>query len=464
MDSLSQWARWFPSLGGPTVASSADEVTLTNDEVDRGASHTDLQLERLAPRPKTIAETGLRIGLLCELLEKHLYNAGTLTLAALSRRTALAGPILEEVLAFLRQEGRIEVHGPGPDELSLRYALTERGRSSAHNALERSGYLGPAPVTLETYGDVVRRQSVHERLVTRELMRSAFRDVVLDVDMLDRLGPALNSGKAIFVYGEAGTGKTYITQRLSRLVSESVLVPHAISVGDTIIQVFDPAVHIPVDAPVPGVRLDDGHDPRFALCRRPLVITGGELVPELLDIQLDPVTRIYRAPLQLKATNGMLIIDDLGRQRVPPRAILNRWIVPMQEGRDYLTLPTGQHFTAVFDLILVFSTNLKPSDLADEAFLRRIGYKIQFEALPSDRYHEIWKQVCAEHGVAYDPATCQAVIDRLHEPADIPLLPCHPRDLIDMALDHVAYLGHGDELRFDALEWAWKNYFVATRP
>ena len=444
------------------MASSAHEVSVSTDEAGGSATAVEGRIERLAPRPKSIAETGLRIGLLCELLEKHLYNAGTLTLAALGRRSALAGPILEEVLAFLRQEGRMEVRGPGPDEPSLRYALTERGRSSAHNALERSGYLGPAPVPLESYGEVVRRQSVHERLVTRELMRSAFRDVVLDVEMLDRLGPALNSGKAIFVYGEAGTGKSYITQRLSRLVSESVLVPHAIAVGDTIIQLYDPAVHVPIDAPAPGMRLDDGHDPRFVLCRRPLVITGGELVPELLDIQLDSVTRIYRAPLQLKATNGMLIIDDLGRQRVPPRAILNRWIVPMEEGRDYLTLPTGQHFTAVFDLILVFSTNLKPSDLADEAFLRRIGYKIQFEALPSERYQEIWQQVCVEHGVVYDPALCQAVIDRLHRPSEIPLLPCHPRDLIDMALDHVAYLGHGDELRLDALEWAWKNYFVAT--
>ena len=445
------------------MASSAQDVSLNTDDAKNGAPQIDQRSIRLAPRPKSVADTGLRFHLLSELVEKHLYDAGVLTLPALSRRSALAGPILDEALAFLRQEGRIEVRGPGPEEPSLRYALTERGRVSAQDALERSGYLGPAPVPLNAYGEVVRRQSVHERLVTRELMRSAFRDVVLDADMLDRLGPALNSGKAIFVYGEAGTGKTYITQRLSRLVSETVLVPHAIAVGDTIIQLFDASVHMPIEAAAPGMRLDDGYDPRYVLCRRPLVITGGELVPELLEIQLDPVTRLYRAPLQLKATNGMLIIDDLGRQRVPPRAILNRWIVPMEEGRDYLTLPTGQHFTAVFDLILVFSTNLKPSDLADEAFLRRIGYKIQFEALPADRYHEIWKQVCAEHGVEYDAATCQAVIDHLHRPADIPLLPCHPRDLIDMALDHAAYFGACDRVKLEAVEWAWKNYFVEAR-
>ncbi len=440
------------------MASTSQDVVYTGAGIGCGNSSEAVAV--LAPRPKTVAETGLNMSLLCELIEKHLYNAGTLTLPALSRRSALAGGILEEVLAFLRREGRIEVRAPTPDEASLRYALTERGRMSAKDGLARSGYLGPAPVTLETYRETVHRQSVHEHLVTRELMRAAFRDVVLDSQMLDRLGPALNSGKAIFVYGEAGTGKTYITQRLCRLVSDSVLIPHAIAIGETIIQIFDTTVHVPINAPDPGMRLDDGHDPRFVMCRRPLVITGGELTPDMLEVQFDAATRLYRAPLQLKATNGMLIIDDLGRQRVPPRAILNRWIVPMEESRDYLSLPTGQSFTVLFDLILVFSTNLQPHDLADDAFLRRIGYKIQFEPLPPDRYHEIWKQVCEQHGVVYYPATCQNVIDRLHGPARVPLLPCHPRDLIDMALDHSAYVGIGEELNFDALEWAWKNYFV----
>ena len=428
--------------------------------ISNEASLPDVRAAALAPRPKSVGDTGLRLSLICDLLEKHLYDAGILTLPGLGRRSALSGPILDEALAFLRREGRIEVRGPSPDEATLRYALTERGRSSAQDALARSGYMGPAPIPLDAYSQIIREQSVHDRLVTRELMRAAFADVVLDGQMLDRLGPALNSGKAIFVYGEPGTGKTYVTQRLSRLIGDSVLVPHAIAVGETIIQVFDPAVHVPVSAPDSGMLLDQGHDPRYVLCRRPLVVTGGELNLEMLEVQFDPSTRQYRAPLQLKATNGILIIDDLGRQRVAPRAVLNRWIVPMEEGRDYLTLPTGQHFAALFDLILVFSTNLRPPDLADEAFLRRIGYKIQFEALTPSQYHEIWKQVCEQHGVLYEPTVCQQVIERLHVPAQIPLLPCHPRDLIDMALDHAAYLGDGDKLRPDALEWAWRNYFV----
>jgi hypothetical protein len=219
-------------------------------------------------------------------------------------------------------------------------------------------------------------------------------------------------------------------------------------------------VHQPLQAAEPGVLLDNGYDPRFVVCRRPLVMTGGELSADMLEVQFDPATRQHRAPLQLKATNGMFILDDLGRQRVSPREVLNRWIVPMEEGYDHLGLQTGQHFSVLFDLVLVFSTNLDPSELADDAFLRRIGYKIEFTPLAQHQYHAIWKQVCAEHAVDYDPLVCQSVIDGLHSQAGVPLLACHPRDLIDMALDHAAYLGQADELRVDSLRWAWQNYFI----
>jgi hypothetical protein len=419
-----------------------------------------LQSTSLAPRPKSTEDTGLNATFVGELLEKHFYDGGVLTLPMLSRRSALAGPILEEALGFLRKEGRVEVRAGSGEAGTLRFALTERGRASAQVAFARNGYVGPAPVPLELYAAVVHAQSVRSRLVSRERMRAAYADVVLDPEILDRLGPALNSGKAIFIYGRAGTGKTYVTQRLTRLMDDVVLIPHAISIGETVIRLFDPAVHVPLDLPAPGVLLDDGFDPRFVVCRRPLVITGGELSPDMLEVQFDSGTRQYRAPLQLKATNGLFILDDLGRQRVPPQTVLNRWIVPMEEARDYLSLATGQHFSVPFDVVLVFSTNMAPDDLADDAFLRRIGYKIQFEPLSPQQYHAIWDQVCEQRGVPYDPAVCQAVIDTLHTPEHMPLLPCHPRDLIDMALDHAAYVGLADELRGESLEWAWRNYFV----
>jgi hypothetical protein len=432
----------------------ADEMRFDDLEV------TIDQVAAVAPRPTSVAETGLSLSFLGDLVEKHFYDAGVLTLGVLSRRVALAGPILEEVANFLRREGRLEVRARSADENSLRYALTDRGRFSAQAGLARSGYIGAAPVPLDTYAEVVRLQSVHGRLVTRERMRAAFADVVLDAAMLDRLGPALNSGKAMFVYGNSGTGKSYITQRLNRLLDDQALVPHAIAVGESVIQLFDPAVHHALGTTEPSAMLDDGHDPRFVRCRRPLVLTGGELSSDMLEVQFDAATRQYRAPLQLKATNGMFILDDLGRQRVAPQVVLNRWIVPMEEGRDYLSLATGQHFSIPFDTILVFSTNIKPQELADEAFLRRIGYKIHFEPLPAELYQRIWAQVCEQHGVAYDPAVCRTVIEELHAPSGIPLLPCHPRDLIGMALDHAAYIGAKDELVPDGLRWAWNNYFV----
>lgn len=414
-----------------------------------------------APRPKTLAETGLSLSFLGDLLEKHLYEAGVLTLGTMARRLALAGPILEELLNFLRREGRVEIRARTADDHGLRYALTERGRASAQGAFDRSGYVGPTPVPLPVYTEVARTQTVRNRLVRREQMRHAFKEVVLDPTILDRLGPALNSGKALFVYGSAGTGKTYVTQRLIRLLDDAALVPHAIAVGEAVIQMFDPAVHVPlVNSSEPGLLLEDGYDPRFVLCRRPLVLTGGELTADMLEVQYDPATRRYQAPLQLKANNGMFILDDLGRQRVSPQVVFNRWIVPMEEGTDHLKLNTGQHFSVLFDLVLVFSTNLDPMDLADEAFLRRIGYKIKFTSLSVDQYHAIWRQVCELHAVDYDPAVCQAVIDKLHVPTGTPLMPCHPRDLIDMALDHAAYEGQADELRTDSLHWAWQNYFL----
>jgi hypothetical protein len=415
----------------------------------------------IAPRPKTVAETGLGLSFLGDLLEKHLYEAGVLSLGPMIKRTGLAGPIIEDILNFLRREARVEVRARTTDEPGLRYALTERGRASAQASFDRGGYVGPAPVPLDVYTEVVRTQTARHRLVTRDRMLTAFAEVVLDQTILDRLGPALNSGKAVFVYGAAGTGKTYITQRLIRLLNDAALVPHALAVGDTVIQILDPAVHVPLLASEPAqVLLDDGYDPRFVLCRRPLVMTGGELTADMLEVQFDPGTRRYQAPLQLKATNGMFILDDLGRQRVSPQVVLNRWIVPMEEGTDHLQLHTGQHFSVPFDLVLVFSTNLDPLELADDAFLRRIGYKICFTSLTVDQYHEIWKQVCALHAVDYDPAVCQVVIDTLHTPSGTPLLPCHPRDLIDMALDHSAYQGEMDELRIESLRWAWQNYFL----
>src|SRR5579859_132942 len=299
---------------------------MTLDASRRDTHRSDLSTARarcVAPRPTKLADTGLPIAFLGELVEKHLLEGGVLTIPTLAQRLALAGPLVEEVLQFLRREASIEVRAQTADT-QLRFALTERGRANALAALARSGYVGPAPVPLDAYVSVSCAQSVRDRLVTRERMHDKFADVVIGEDILDRLGPALNSGKAIFVYGDPGTGKSYITQRLTRLLDDEALIPHAIVVGEAVIQIFDPAVHVALETPAFGVMLAEGYDSRYVLCRRPLVLTGGELGPEMLEVQFDPATRQYRAPLQLKASNGMFILDDLGRQRVSPKTVLNR--------------------------------------------------------------------------------------------------------------------------------------------
>lgn len=419
------------------------------------------RLARMMPRPTTLEATGLALTFIAELLGKHLATSGVLTTGQLIERLALAGPVIDQVLQFMRAEGRVEVRSRLGQEGELRYGLTDLGRKEATEALLRGGYVGPTPVPLDEYVALVEKQSVHGQVITRTRVLETFRGFVIDEDLRDRLGPALNSRRAMFLYGHAGTGKTYTARRMARALKGLVLVPHAISVNESVIEIFDPLCHHPAELPgTPSpTRLEEGFDPRYIACERPIVLTGGELAADMLEVQCDAATRTYSAPIQMKANNGFLLIDDLGRQRVPPAVLFNRWIVPLDTGHDSLTTGKGHHFTVPFDLVLVFSTNLRPQDIADEAFLRRLGYKIEFKPIPAPLYTQIWKDVCAERQVVFDPKLVEFVIRDLHGKTTIPMLPCHPRDLLGMALDRVAYMGAG-ALDENAVRWAWESYFL----
>ena len=438
---------------------NSDSTVLSGREWDQLSL---VRASKLVPRPTTLADTGLAETFVTDLLAKQLLERGTLALAELSSLTALAGSIVEGVLNFMRTEGLIEVRPGRSNATGLAYSLTDRGRGNALDAMMRSGYLGPAPVPLRRYAQIARAQSIHDRSVTQESMHTAFDDIVLDEQLLDSLGPALNSGRAMFLYGPAGTGKTYISQRLCRLFRQPTLIPHAIAIDDAVVQVFDPLVHTKmIQSPARDeLKFSEGHDPRLVICERPMVITGGELTADMLEIQYESSARLYEAPLQLKANNGMFIIDDMGRQKVSPAQVFNRWIVPMEEQRDYLTLGSGRHFTVPFDVILIFSTNLHPLDLADEAFLRRIGYKIEFGTLTAEQYEHIWRDVCTTYKVEYEPEVLDYVLNELHGKRRIELLPCHPRDLLGMAVDHAVYENDSHEVGIDHIRWAWDNYFV----
>ncbi len=419
------------------------------------------QIRELAPRPGSLRETGLSQPFAVDLISKHLAEAGVLDLATLAERLALAGSMVEDLLAFLRAEGRVEVLGAQAGGPFLRFGLTERGRAAAAIALARDGYVGPAPVTLQDYRHLVRAQSVRLNPLTRESVHQAFADTVIRPDLLDRLGPAVNSGRPLFIHGAPGTGKSYIARRLSRLLGPPVLVPHAILFGESVVRCADPDIHRPTDQAVSGqaLMLDQGFDPRYQLCRRPVLIAGGELTLDMLELSFDPGTRLYQAPLQLRANNGLFLIDDLGRQQLPPAALFNRWIIPLEEGQDHLALKTGQHFVVPFDLVLIFATNFNPLELADEAFLRRIGYKVRFEACTREDYAAIFRQECAQQGLRHNERWVSFLVDELHAPRGVPLLACHPRDLLGLAMDHAQYTGGPvDE---EALSWAWDTYFVS---
>ncbi|KAA5839801.1 AAA family ATPase [Pseudomonas chlororaphis] len=418
-------------------------------------------VQRLAPQPRTILETGLADNFLGDLVCKHLHDAGVLDMPRLVERLALTGAVIEEVLTFLRQDHRVEILGQAGGQ-GLRYGLTERGRNAARDALSRSGYIGAAPFPVSAYRSLLKVQTIHHGRISARDMQASFGSMVLAQNMLDQLGVALNSGRAIMIYGPAGTGKTYVSSRLIRLFSESVWVPHAIAINDAVIEIYDPQVHRRLDVgdPQNSLMLNEGIDRRLLCCERPIVITGGELTMEQLDIRYDPFTRQYQAPLQLKASNGLFVIDDMGRQRMAPAELLNRWIVPMEEKRDFLNLGGGRHCELPFDLILVFSTNLNPLELADEAFLRRIGYKLQFGYLKPEEYERIWIQETERLNIQYDPLLLRYVLDELYGAENMPLVPCHPRDLLSMALDRQRYVGASGPLSTLELEWAWHSYFV----
>jgi len=373
---------------------------------------------------------------------------------------ALPGNQIEQVFAFMRAEGRAEARGATPGGL-MRFALTERGHAAAQEALARDGYIGPAPVPLAQYSALVAHQAGSVRGLDRDSVRAAFKDIMIRPEILDQLGPAMHSGRPIFIYGYPGTGKTFIARKLSRLMRGDVLIPHAVLVADKAVRLFDSGVHEPVNSASmeTSLFLDRGHDPRYLLCKRPVVVVGGELTMDMLEVQFDPATGIHHAPAQMRANNGMLVIDDLGRQRMRPEELFNRWIVPMEEKRDFLSLRSGQHFQVPFDVALVFSSNRHPMELADQAFLRRIGYKIRFEPLTPEEYRRIWQEECSLQGLTADDALVNFMLEELHGPRGVPLLPCHPRDLIGLAIDHLRYAGQS-ELTREALSLAWQNYFI----
>ena len=420
----------------------------------------------LPAAPRTAEETGLPVLLLTDLLLKVMHQHGLTQLQELAGHLKLSAALLETLFQQLRKEALVEVRRRGALDGDVAYELMQAGRARAAEALSRNLYSGPAPVPLGAYSARVSLQSVSGMGVTQVKLTKALGDLVIRPEVRDQLGAAMNSRRAIMLYGPPGGGKTYLCEQMARLLSGHIAVPHAVEVGGEIIRVYDPLVHRPAHkADDAHLTIDNRHraDTRWLLCERPVVVTGGELTLEMLDLVYDARAGYYQAPPHFKANNGLFLVDDLGRQLVTPRQLLNRWIVPMDARHDYLMLRNGNKFRIPFDTALFFSTNMAPSDVADEAFLRRIGYKIFVGEVGVDDYRRILREVCTTYKVAYTDAAFDHLLKHYHEKHARPLLACYPRDLVSQIADYATYHNRPPELTASMLHWAWHNYF-ATEP
>ena len=416
--------------------------------------------------PRTVEETGLPLEFLVELVCKTMYFGGVLSLHEISGRLGLPLSVTNDVMEFVKTEYLADIKKGGGIRAAYQYLLTDLGRERAKEYLQRSGYLGAAPVPLATYSMVANKQSIRNMSVTRDVMENAFDGVILQPRLLDRLGPAVNSGRSIFLYGPSGNGKTFIAEHLAKVLSGNVFIPHALFVDNQVIRTFDPVTHRAVDTgsapdPTDAFREESReYDRRWVLCNRPVVIAGGELTLSMLDLSFDNMSKSYEAPLQLKANGGVFLIDDLGRQLVRPFDLLNRWIVPLEKARDFLSLQNGKKFEIPFDQIILFSTNIEPRELADEAFLRRIGYKIRIDYLGEEEYTNICRQECQHLGIDFRPEGIRYLLDKEHRSRNIRLSACHPSDILSRVVEICRYEGTKPTLDEDLLRRACKDYFT----
>ncbi len=423
------------------------------------------------PVPDTREETGLSAEFIADLLLKVLYIQGARTGQQVVETVRLPFTFVDDQLLELQQRRLVEVRGStGLSRGGYVFDLTSGGRDRARDALASSQYVGAAPVPLAQYVEWIHRQSLRHVKVTRAMVEQGFQQLVLDPKVFDILGPAINSARSLFLYGAPGNGKTFIAETISHLLGGALYIPFAVEVDGQILVLFDPVHHIPQPDPdlaqssndlaESWLRPAEPYDRRFVRVRRPVVITGGELTLDQLDLQYDHHTKMYQAPFQMKANGGVLIIDDFGRQRVPSRDLLNRWIVPLEKRIDYLTLHTGGKFPVPFECLLIFSTNLAPKDLVEEAFMRRIHYKIHVLGPTPDLYAEIFRRCAETRSIAVESWAVTQVYDEFYGRLGLEPRACHPRDILDHFQDFVRFLDVPSRLTPELLDRACRSYFL----
>jgi len=421
-------------------------------------SHTAIltraEIESMGPPlPEEITDTGISEQFLCDLALKHVAMLPEPTTVAVSERINLPRTLTEDLLQQLYREKLIEVKMQSAIG-STRYAMLDHGWDRLARLLSISGYVGPAPVSLRDYSHMMKLQSIPSNTADMETVRQAFHDLVLPESLLQTLGCVINSRRSLFLTGLPGTGKTAVAERINGALAGGIWIPYAVEIDGQIIRVFDGHCHEPM--PKEDTPID--HDHRWVLIHRPLVVVGGELTLENADLTWSEAAKFYEAPFQMKSNGGTLVIDDFGRQRVAPQDLLNRWIVPLERRVDYLALHTGKKIEVPFEQLVVFSTNLDEKDLADQAFLRRMGYRARVEPPTAGAYTAIFKYQAGKRGIQVD----QSVLDHILTKYRVErrqMKGCEPRDILDRATDICLFEKQGLQLTPHIVDIAWRNYF-----
>ena len=432
---------------------------LTKEQVDSVISEQP-------PSPLNVDETGVDPVLLLELALKGMHTERLETPSQLAEALKLPGIVINKLLQDAKDRKLVEAVGaanPGAGGAlsEMRHALTRAGRDATLEAYDKSQYFGPAPVSLASYVDRIERQRVTNEVVTREMLDEAFTGLVVPDRFVNRLGPAVNSGNAILIYGPAGNGKTTVAEIIGRVFQNVIYIPYCFEVGGEIIKVYDPTIHQSIATGTDsglGVRRATV-DRRWVPCYRPLVITGGELQIEMLDLKFNPIAKFYEAPLHVKALNGTFLIDDFGRQRAKPEDILNRWIVPLNSKVDYLTLHSGKSIKLPFDEIVIFSTNLHPDDLMDPAFQRRISYKLETVEPPEDLYRRVFDGMASKAGLTLTDEIYRQVVDGVRA-NKAPLAYFQPKFIVEQVLASCKFVGEKPQFTADNTADALSNLFV----
>lgn len=454
---------------------SLEGVTLLGDPPPTEDEAVPVTGNQFLPRsPSTWEETGLDLPFLFESVLRTIFARGRMAASALADEMCLPFPVLNPVLQGMRRQMLIDIVGQqgNSGDASFVYEVKPpKGSAALQDALDKTTYVGPAPVPFADYAESVLAQTVKKIVVTRRSVRKAFEDLIISEAAFNEIGPAINSAQSVFFFGYPGNGKTSIAERITRLMGDHIYIPHAVVANGQIIKVYDPILHSPakeaeeMSGPAGGVdtilRKGTSHDKRYIKIKRPTIVVGGELTLPMLDLKFNTVGKFYEAPLQMKANGGIFMIDDFGRQQMRPMDLLNRWIVPLEKKYDYLTTTTGTKVEVPFDVILIFSTNLDPTQLADEAFLRRIKFKIEVRDPDESQYRQIWELVCKGRRVDHDPSGVDYLINKWYKPHERPFRMCQPRDILDQMISIAKYNMERVNFSPDLIDAACATYFIS---